>query len=683
MTVLKNQFWFGIVWAAILLAGTFGTANAGISWNVSKRSDAKIISLNKGLMKKLTTYSHLKKEPMFLLLADQTYKVEFRSYRHIRNQIYYITDASAVEEGSRQFFVSGSAKIKETGAWRQRGKKIEKLDDSAWEIIESDGLKEIHFAPTSLKDGDIVGFSMETEYNRGWRGSYIWLAADIPIMMSRTRIKSHNDLAYHISGYHLPRDGWSKKNLAMSHEVAVDVRMTVVDIPAIPEGPWTPTEGEYLPYLYVSRRGTWAKKVGAWFYNVSWNEVAHAEMIWCDDLAEEAKRFSGWARQRTRGAQSDADKADILHRFVRDEVVTISSREVDFEDRDMVKAFNDRQATSFEKGRMLYALCRSIGIEIDLLAGRSDFQGAIDMADPTAMQLVQFVVRLNSEPIRYYAPEFDDAAAGRLPARFMGVKMLLIPTTLPSSPDDLWKEMVSKSGGNLAVVWNGYRKRILKQDWARWERLPGRPLDLVGTSLETVHADSNGDEYSYLLTLAQNSSLQLAIRSDGSEEDKLEEYLEKRYPVAEASNLSVKHGVAIADTLVAAATLSGIMLPPAGDSEWLLPAAAVYGEPLLSGWNSHDGDPFIVRGSERRISIFKVPLPAQWESVRIPGEFYVQDARLNYQSIMFQEEGELVVMRTLMLNKGITMGDDLAHFRETLQAVQAHERNPILIQKQK
>ena len=683
MTYREGRIWLAVTMMTILLSGFATIVQAGVSWNISERSDEKIVSLNKALGKKLTQYSHLKKEPMFLLLADQTYKVEMRSYRHIFNRIYFIKDASAIKDGSRQFFVSGNAKIKETGAWRQRNGKIDRLDDSTWEIIENEGMKEIYFAPMSLEDDDIVGFSMETENDRAWRGNYLWLATDIPTMMNRTRIKTMKDLAYHISGYHLPRDGWSEKILEKSHEVTVDMRLTVVDIPSLPVGPWTPSEKDYLPYLYVSRRGSWNDDIGAWFYNVSWNEVAHQEMQWAEELTKQAQRFASWAKQRTFSEKTDAGKVDILHRFVRDEVVSISAREVDFADRDLVTAFNDRQATGFEKGRMLYALCLAAGIDTDLLVGRSSFAGVIDMGDPTGMQLVDFVVRLNSGFPRYYTPQYEDAAAGRLPAQMGGAKMMLIPASLPSSPQDIWRELASKSGGSLAVMWNNYRKRIKKLDWAQWETLPVTTQDMIGSSLETVQADPENNQFSFSLSVANGSSLQLKLRSDISEKENLEDLLGDRFPGVDVEDAIVKHGITIDDTLTATATLSGLMLPPPGANEWVLPAATVYGEPVLNQWDAQSGDPFMVRGSERRVAVRRAPLPKGWQAIKLEKGFWVSNARINYQSVVQQDNGELVIVRTLELNQGITKGDHLKEFKEALGKIQAHERSPVLIQKHK
>lgn len=681
MANANSQPWKSwILWTAALVLVAGNALAEGVSWNVSKRPDQKILSLNKQLKKKLKDYSHLTSEPFFVLLSDQTYLVEPGHYNHILNRLYYVSDASAVEEGSRLFIVSRNADIEEIGAWRERKGKIERLGEAAWEIVKGDEYYEIHFAPTSLEDGDIVGFSYDAKHSWPWRGRYLWLADTIPTMMNRTRVKTDEELAYRISGYHFRRDKWAQKILSKSHGVANDVRYSLVDIPALPDGPWTPTEWEFLPYLYVSYRGFWIKELGTWVYNVSWNEVASQQLEMCQELAQKAGEISSVVHTRVGGLESDADKLDALHRFVRDEVMDVSYREVSGDDdRDIVKAVNDRQATGYEKGLILYAMCKAAGIEVELLVGRSRFAGPLDRADPTSMQLVDYVVKLEGSEPRFYAPQFGNSPAGVLPPQLQGQTLLAIPKTLPTTPRDMLEELFKDSGGNTAVVWNEYRNQINALDWAQWVQLPGDPKDLAGAFLETVTADPYEKNCRITLQVTGNSRLQYDLRSEDTSQDKMENYIDDRFADVTVSSASVASGVARNDTLTAVADMAGLVLPPPGEDEWILPATAIYGKPVLSEWNAHDGDPFIVRATERQVKIWRAPLPENWKGIKGIAEFKELHPRVSYLSTIFHDDGDLVVVRTLQLTQGITMYSDLPAFRESLDRIQAHESNPVLV----
>lgn len=657
-------------------------ARAVGDYNVAGWKKDRRARLVRQLDGKKANFPHLLEEPLFVLFDDRYFDVQEREHTVTQNVLLQVQDAEAVVLPTHRTTISHRYDIEDLRGWILRdGKEIE-LKEDVWRVVEGDDekLTEIFFTFPELRDGDVIGYSLEYKMDRGWYGGYLPVAGALPIMMCRTRLKTNGEVAYNVSAYHLRKDCWTRKIHEKDHGIPCDLHLTMVDIPRRPQGEFAPTWFEYEPYLRISRRGRWNQPMGAWLYNVSWNEVVANEHLQRLELDKQARTLIQQASRLIAGAHTAADQAATLHRFVRDEVVGISSFEVRGGERTLADVYTERRATYVEKGLLMYGLCRAAGLDVDLLVGRGRFSGEIDRSDPNGAQLIDYVIRLKGEPDLWYTPQFTIAAAGELPPAMRGVELLEIPAEMEKTTRDIWQELVPKFGGRAATMWNEYRAVIKKVGWAEWVTTPGDPKEIAARVVEQVTV-APGGEAELSLVVKGASPLQALLRSDRGDQEKLESYVGDRFGDYPVDAVSVEFAQQISYTLRARAEVGDLSLPPVMGDDWLLPGEIVHGSPVWSGWDAASGDPFLMRATQSLQLVWRAPLPDGWATIQAIPEFTRSHDQIRYSCRIFQDGSDLVVSRSLMLNQGITMYSDLPAFRQTLAEIEGYERSPLLIRR--
>jgi len=676
---LKPIRW-GLPLLLLLLLGS--TAHAATNWTVAKRDDQKIIKLVSALNKKLVSRPNLQSEPAFVLLKSEVYKVDLDSHEVFTSHIIQVNNPDLSDAATRKLSIYSNAKILFIGAWILRDGKVIRMTEEIWDVVKGDKTRrtEIIFAFPDVQHGDVLGLSIEEEYDSGWGGAYLWISETLPVMMSRTRIQTKGLLAYRIAGMNLRRDKWSKKVLEKKHDVPCDVRMTIVDIPAVPTGKYTPNAYEYMPYLMVNYRGIWDNSMRHWRFNVSWNEVAVSGASRREYLDKHCNEAVSLALSVAGNYSTPVAKADALHRYIRDEIVDVSFFEIQGK-RDIKGILKSGQATRFEKGYLMYTMCRSLGLTPDLFVGRNRSFGGIDKGNPYFSQFTDAVVLLKSDGDHYYVPAEDECPPGVLPFNLRGMEVMKLELDMRDRMDDVWHEALDIGGGRWENRWLAYVDLIRKADFVRWEILPGDPDAVASKTVENIRFLQGKNELSIDVTGQGFCELRDIIDTEGDDSEHLWSYLESRLPSGDVLSASTVKAPTIDAPVEISGRVSVDPLPPVMGDNWILPGDAVFGKVFLEDWDGDLDTPFQVRMACEHKFVWRTPLPENWDRIRAKPGLKINHPYIQYNCLIQVEDDELVVTRTCRLKRGLLWSKALADFAKTVQKIQDFERSPLVLEK--
>jgi len=652
-----------------------------VDWSISKRSDDQIVDLAAKLAERFAEYPHLQQEPAVILLRSNVWDAAPSNHRIIRNEVVRLIDPDYRDAATRKLQLNPDSDLKYREAWILREGAVIRLKKDVWNIIKGDEDKamSVIVAFPDVRAGDVLGWTVVEHCNWFWTGGYIEMAGDLPVMTCQTRIKTDGSIGYKSVAEHLVRDKWSSKIIEQSHHAPSDFNLTVVDIPRRPTGRYAPNDLEYSPYVQVVYRGFWLDEASRWIGNVSWNEVAIEGSALLEELEKQMDDVEYAARAAVGGAVSPREMADALHRHIRDDFVLLDPFLVRSRKDDLQSLLVSRQATRWEKGALMYTLCRALGLEVDLLAGRGSFLSPIDKANPYRGQLPEPVVRLAGEPVVYYVPQDERCAPGDLPPYLRGVEAFKIPRGVGKRGAALQNEAFKNIGLNLGGMWDEYCRLVKLEDLEHWVTLPGDPDELMATTEESLVRVTGQDTLAVQLRLSGHSDLQFDLRRGGDGVTRLTDYLATRF-----EGLDVLEGGYTPMPLQGGeARLNGLVraepLPAPYDSDWVLPGELVFGRVFLDDWDAAAREPFICRVVESRRHVWRAPLPAGWAGAEVPAPFAVDHPQFAYRCRFALEDGFLVATREILIRRAITMHADLATFNAALTRVQDHERSPVIV----
>lgn len=659
------------------------TALGAVSWTVSRRDDAGIIKLVKALEKKVVSRPELKSEPAFFMLKNEVYMVDLDSHMVYGSQVIFVNDPEYSDVATRKLSVFSNAGLPYIGAWILRDGKVIRLKDDAWDVVYGDETRrtEIIFAFPDVKKGDVLGLSIEEEYDVNWGGGYIGIAESLPVMLSRTRIQTKGKIAYRMVGQNLRRDKWSKKIFEKKNEVPNDVMLTVADIPARPTGKYVPQSHEFLPYIMVTFRGIWDQGMRHWRFNVSWNEVAVSGSSFLEFLDENCGQAHALASSLARGFSTPVAKADAIHRYIRDEIVDVSIFEVRDRNREIKDILDSGQATRSEKGILMYTMCRSLGLNPVLYIGRNRDFGDLDKGNPYIDQLTDAVVMLRFEEDRYYVPAEDECPPGVLPYNLRGLEVMALELGLRDDMKEVWGQAFDVGGSHREKTWLAYVDLIKDADLVTWVVLPGDPDAVASSTLETIRYDSKKNEMSVEITGSGFCEIRDIVSSEGDASDHLASYLESRIQSVEVLAATCE-GLATSDAPV---EISGRVSvdphPPVMGDTWILPSENVFGIVLLNDWEQDMNTPFQVKRTIDHKYVWRTELPVSWKNFKAKRGLRVNHPYIQYNCRIMVENGELVITRTCRLKRGLLWSKVLEDFAVTVQKIQDFERNPLVLEK--
>lgn len=674
-----------LLWTLPLLLVMSGAApvHAAASWTMARRDDAGIIKLVKALNKKLASRPELKSEPAFVLLNNDVYKVDMDSHKVFSSQVIQVNDLDHPDIATRKYSIFAKAKIPYIGAWILRDGKVLRMGEEIRDVVPGDktSATEIILAFPDVRPGDVLGVSIEKEYDFPWGGGYLQIAESVPVMMSRTRIQTKGKMAYRMVGMNLRRDKWGKKIIEKKHDVPCDVKLTITDIPAIPRGKYVPNFHEYLPYIMTTLRGFWDKDMHHWIFNVSWNEVAVRSSGFREYLDENCGETLVQARSVAAGCATPGEKAAAVHRYIRDDVVDVSFFEVRDQKRGIKEILESGQATRMEKGMLMYSMCKALGLKPRVYLGRNRDYGGLDKGNPYMNQFTDVVVALSGDEVRYFVPAEGTCPPGVLPCNLRGMEVMECETDMWEKMREAHREAFDAGGSHQERRWLAYVDLIKKKDWVKWSILPGDPDEVASSTLEVIRYVPGKDEISVQVTGEGFCDLRHIVESEGPANDHLASYLESRLPTATVVSAEVGDSASSDAPVEMSGRIEIEPLPAVMGDSWILPGDSVFGTVFLDDWDADADAPFQMRMAREHKFVWKTKLPANWENIRALPGLEVDHPNIQYKCLVLAKDGELVVTRTCRLKRGMLWSRALDDFAETIRKIQDFERNPIVLEK--
>jgi hypothetical protein len=439
----------------------------------AKRDDAQIKKLVGQLEKKLEKKTGLDKEPAIVLRRCLDFESEQKSHLTINNFVLLINDPANESTRLRTLCFSKDSAIEYMGGWIWRDGKVIRLDESSWRIDTTGGKspQDVVFSFPDLEKGDIVCYSVESKEDFPFTGSYLRLSGDLPVMLYNARVKTGGHFSLDFLGHNLVKKKFAKKVYEEKDGFPVDVKFTVVDIPADKKGDGAPLFYEYQPYLMIYPKAQYNDMAETWMENASWNMVAAFASGYRAHIQERAVVVKARAQDLTAGLTTDAEKADALYNFIQNDIKMVCFFD-DYHSSKLVDILAHRQATRLGKSALMYAMSLSVDLPVDVLLSRDRQLGSIDRTVCTMDQFTDFVIILEGDPAQYYVPTTKPCPPGELPPGLKGLNALSTKPDLQEPFRDLAIEAASRSAGDPQSGSAIFNSLLQQEDWSKWIILP-------------------------------------------------------------------------------------------------------------------------------------------------------------------------------------------------------------------
>jgi hypothetical protein len=443
------------------------------SATAAKRDDSQIKTLVGQLEKKMAKKSELDSEPAAVLRRCVDFLSTSSSHQTIHNFVLLINDPDFELSKTRTLCYSGESAIEYMGGWVWRDGKVIRLDESSWRIEQPGTMspKDVVFSFSDLEKGDIVCYSVESKDDQPYLGSYLKLSDDLPVMIYSARIKTGGFSSLEFLGHNLVSKKYAKKVYQEKDGYPIDIKYTVVDIPADKKGPDQPLFYEYQPFLMVYAKAQYNDMAEAWMENGSWNMVAVFASGFRTHLQEKSTVVKAKAQQLTASLTTDAEKADALYQFVQDDIQMVCFFD-DYYSLELEEILAQGKANRLGKSALMYAMCLAVDLPIDVVMGRDRQMGSIERMVPTVAQFTDYIIVLEGDPARYYVPTTKPCPAGQLPEGLKGLNALSTKPDLEEPFRDLAIEAVSRSSGNPQSGSAVFNSLLDQEDWSQWVILP-------------------------------------------------------------------------------------------------------------------------------------------------------------------------------------------------------------------
>ncbi|MCK9995746.1 MAG: DUF3857 domain-containing protein [Candidatus Krumholzibacteria bacterium] len=457
---------------AVFLCGNLANASPPDRC-AARRDDAQIKKLVGQLEDKLAKKTGLDQEPAVVLYGCREFDSTRESHVVIHNIVVKINEPDHELVRTRTLGFSSEATIEFTGGWIWRDGKVIHLEESNRNIDKTGGIspQDVVFSFPDLEKGDVVCYSVEAKKEHPYMGSHLRMSCDLPVMLCNTRVKTGGFFSLEFLGHNLVSKKYGKKVYKEKDGYPIDIKFTVVDIPADKKNQDAPMFYEYQPFLIVYPKAQYNDMTEAWMETSSWNMVAVFASGYRARIQEKSSVVKAKARELTADLTTDAEKADALYKFVQDDIKMVCFFD-DYYSSKLEDILVKHEANRFGKSALMYAMCLSLDLPVDVLLSRDRQLGHIDRTTCAMDQFTDFIIILEGEPARYYVPTTDPCITGELPKGLRGLNAL---STKPDLKDPFRKlaiEAMSRSSGNPQGGSAIFNSLLNEQDWSEWIILP-------------------------------------------------------------------------------------------------------------------------------------------------------------------------------------------------------------------
>jgi len=439
----------------------------------AKRDDAQIEKLVGQLEKKLAKKTGLDKEPAIVLYGCREFDSTEKSHLAIHNIVLKINEPGHELARTRTLGYPSDAAIEFTGGWIWRDGEVIRLEESHWRIDKTGGHspQDVVFSFPELEKGDVVCYSVEAEKENPYMGSYLRMSCDLPVMLCNTRIKTGGHFSLEFKGQNLVSKKYAKKVYDEKDGYPIDMKFTVVDIPADKKGEGAPLFYEYQPYLMIYAKAQYNPMGEVWMENSSWNMVAVYASGFRTQVQEKSNVVLAKAQELTADLTTDAAKADALYEFVQNDIEMVCFFD-DFYSSNLENILARHKADRHGKSALMYAMCHAVDLPVDVLMSRDRQLGSIDRSACTIDQFTDFIIVLEGDPKRYYVPTTQPCPPGELPKGLRGLPALATKPDLKEPFREVTMEAMSRSSGNPQSGSAIINSLLDQQNWSEWIILP-------------------------------------------------------------------------------------------------------------------------------------------------------------------------------------------------------------------
>lgn len=592
-----------------------------------------------------------------VLLESSTFvDAQSASYAIVHNRALHALEGGDEHMATQSISLGSNEQLVRAGGWIVRADgSLVRLGDRDVRIdrVSKDGPAEVVFAFPQMQVGDTAGWSVVAKSDVPFYVRWFMLDAEFPVASGRFTLKLDGTVGYSVQAFNVRKGSFEASTVERKNGNPSRIVCTYGGLEPDREDvmglPWRQRRACVL----VNYKGYYIEDVGMWYAIRSWNEIAYTYGQTLKKITSPEKALKRQAESIVAGSTDAAARADALHRFVRDEIVTLDTSESSFF-TPAKKILEARAGDGYDKAVLLVALLRSIGIGADLGFARDRYSGGLLHNDPGFWQFTDAVVRSrdsgHGEP-DWYVPGTEGCPPRTLPPHLRGVEIVFFQEDTEKEADAIFRRLLGKHGDNPVPLFRDYLERLRAQSWSEIVRSSGNSAEIAGIVDEVRVVDVEARTETVTLTAQGIVPEGNWARTGTPAEDCAKRYCENRG--LRIGSVHDSHVAVTDDGQVATfgwtADFEAPLLAP---DTWVLPAELVFGDPLFAFWKGADRGPIFVPVANRRVLRTEIVLPAGWELATAMTPVSIVNPLLVYECKAQVRDGRLVVERTVDFKAG-------------------------------
>jgi hypothetical protein len=495
------------------------------------------------------------------------------------------------------------------------------------------------------------------------------------------RLKTTWSLAYNVFGFRVPHGGMKTKVLKEDEGHVEDMLVWVDGVDPVIHEPHAPPIWRQSPCLLVILQGMrvkWSRDQYVWWYTRDWNQVAV-------NLAR-VRSYARKSRRRVKDVEvaeglEGEEAAASLYRFVRDELLDIPAHVYTKKPPTVDDVLKYRTGDEKEKAYTLQALLDRHGVRTKFFWAHNPEDGRLFQDYPSRFQIDIPLLRAEFDgKERWYDIGCGTCAPGEIRPSLWGTYVMGYKSNVIKLDQRFMEEARDYAMANHETAYHYYFTNIQDKNWCDWRKAPGDPMDQAGsTSVMVSLDDPTGSTGSVSIESVGSTSLRRDLHRQKNAEAVVGSWASTEFE--DLGQLTLEGAnAANADTFRADLSAKFDPLPkPMGDT-WVLPAALIYGHPVVGEWPDERKSPFYVEESVTDRWELRIPLPEGWEHPDLPSEQILGANVFLYHVTYHAIDGELQITREL-IQKRCVVGDHdaLVLLGQRARSIHELEESPLVV----
>jgi hypothetical protein len=381
------------------------------------------------------------------------------SHLEVHRRVKVLNDAGR-EYGTVRLFSSDYFRMKELTARTvlPDGRELPLSDDAVFNKEYSDyyGRELTSLAMPEVTPGAIVEYRYKIYFDSVLYPVPWYFQSELPILHSEYTAEFPRTFgfSYHFLG---PEHRKVEPTIDRSSKSFV-ATYVLKNLPPVPDEPFSPPfEDESMRAIFLPR------KIGSTPLLQDWTSVVELFQGTPKTGYGRVRRHDGTARSAARKmlreAGSQAENAEILFRFVRDEIALEGGMSVGTRDNSCDKILADRRGTRAEQALLLQVMLKAAGIDSSLAWAGYRELGKVHQKIPNPAQFDTVLVATELEGVTVFLdPSDPDTSFGRLYHGLEGIDVLLVdrkPLEWAKTPTTPFSESMRSARVKLVVDEDG------------------------------------------------------------------------------------------------------------------------------------------------------------------------------------------------------------------------------------